>query len=174
MDPQGTLEVVAEISIAVTGFAGIVGALARGRLIPANPSVWLGFWAMIETGFGTLFAALFPMLPHHLGLSDRMVWATSSAFIVLLLVCHAIFMAPHFLRAMRNLSWVRLPPLEIPLRSAFGLTLLSQLLNTVGIGLPQSAGGFLIGLYLLLLMAALNFVYLLYVLLRPEDEPPAA
>ena len=60
------------------------------------------------------------------------------------------------------------------MRLVLVLVLLSQLLNTVGIGLPQSAGGFLVGLYLLLLGAALNFVYLIYVLLRPEDEPPAA
>ena len=36
MDAEGTLEVIAEISIAFTGFAGIVGALAGARLRPAQ------------------------------------------------------------------------------------------------------------------------------------------
>ena len=67
MDAEGTLEVIAEIAIAFTGFAGIVGALARERLKPSQPGVWLGFWVMIESSLGVLLAALFPMLPHYLG-----------------------------------------------------------------------------------------------------------
>ena len=52
--------------------------------------------------------------------------------------------------------------------------LFSQALNTLGVGLPQSAAGFLVGLYLMLLISALNFVYLLYVLAYPRHGPPAA
>ena len=169
MEAEGTLAVVAEISIAFTGFAGIVGALASGRLRPTHPHVWLPFWAMIEGGLGTLFAALFPVLPYYLGLSERIVWAASSSFIVILIVCHVVFMSPRFIRAMRNSSWVRMLALEIPLQSALVIALLSQLLNALGIGLQQSVGGFLIGLYFLLLISGLNFAYLIFVLVRPED-----
>ena len=49
------------------------------------------------------------------------------------------------------------------------IALVSQLLNALGVGLPQSAGGFLIGLYCLLLVSGLNFAGLMFVLLRPED-----
>ena len=150
-------------------FEGIVGALAGEKLTPEHPQVWLPFWAMIAGGLGTLFAALIPMLPHHLGLPDRHVWAISSACVATLVVCHAVFLAPRFFRAMRD-SWVHLPVLEFPLRLAFPLALVSQVLNALGVGLPQSAGGFLIGLYLLLLISTLNFAYLVYVLLRPEDD----
>ena len=173
MEAEGTLEVVAEISIAFTGFAGIVGALAGEKLRPTHPHVWLPFWAMIEGGLGTLFAALFPMLPYYLGLSERHVWAASSSLIVILIVCHVVFMGPRFIRAMRHPSWVRLPALEIPLRSAIVIAFLSQLLNALGLGLQQSVGGFLVGLYLLLLLSGLNFVYLIFVLVRPEDAPRA-
>ncbi len=79
MEAEGTLQVFAEISIAFVGFAGIVGALAGGRLRPSQPHIWLAFWAMIEGGLGTLFAALFPVLPYYLGLSERQVWASSSS-----------------------------------------------------------------------------------------------
>ena len=173
MEAEGTLEVVAEIAIAITGFAGIVGALAGGRLRPDHPHIWLPFWALIEGGLGVLFAALFPMLPHYFGLADRPVWAVSSGFVVVLIVCHIVFMSPRFLRAIRHRSWVRLHALEIPLQFAFLIALLSQLLNALGVGLQQSVGGFLLGLYCLLLGTTLNFAYLIYVLVRPEDESAA-
>ena len=86
MHTEGILEVIAEIAIASTGFAGIVGALAGDPI-------------------------------------------TASLF---------------FARA-------------------------SQFLNTLGIGLRQSAGGFLIGLYLLLLASGLNFAYLMYVLVSADQ-----
>ncbi len=172
MEAEGTLGVVAEISIAFTGFAGIVGALAGAKLRPAHLQVWLPFWLMIEGGLGTLFAALFPMLPYHLGLSDPHVWSASSGFVVILIVCHIAFMSPRLIRAFKNSSYVRLPALrilQIGARSALVIALVSQLLNALGVGLPQSAGGFLIGLYCLLLVSGLNFAYLMFVLLRPED-----
>jgi hypothetical protein len=174
MEAEGTLEVVAEISIAFTGFAGIVGALAGAKLRPAQPHVWLPFWLMIECGLGTLFVALFPMLPHHLGLADWHVWSASSGFVVILIVFHIAFMSPRFIRASRDPSSVRLPALQIAARSAVLIALVSQVLNAVGVGLPQSAGGFLIGLYCLLLISGLNFTYLVFVLLLPEDGTRAA
>ncbi len=168
MEAEGTLEVIAEISIAFIGFAGIVGALAGGRLRPDQPHVWLPFWAMIEVGLGTLFAALFPLLPYHLGLPDQQVWSASSGLLVILIACHLVFMSPRFLRAVRD-SPLRLPAIVIPARLALVIAFVSQLLNAIGIGLPQSAGGFLIGLYSLLLLSGLFFVHLMFVLVRPED-----
>lgn len=174
MEAQGTLQVVAEISIELTGFAGIVDALASGRLTRQQPHIWLPFWSVLELGLGTLFAALFPMLPYHLGAADWLVWATSSGFVVFLLGCHMAFMAPRFLGAAGNPSYVRLQALENVLRVALLLALVTQRLNTIGVGLRHTAGGFLIGLYCLLLVSALNFTYVIFVLIRPENGAPAA
>ncbi len=174
MDAEGTLQVIAEIAIAFTGFAGIIGALGGTRLSPAHLEVWLPFWAMIEGGLGVLFAALFPVLPHHLGVSGQLSWAISSAVVVALLICHFVFFAPRFIRAQRDGSLVKMPAFDVPVRVCFLVTLVSQVLNTFGLGLPQSAGGFLIGLYSLLLMLGLNFAFLVYVLLRPPDSSRAA
>ncbi len=44
----------------------------------------------------------------------------------------------------------------------------------IGVGFFQTAGGFLIGLFFLLLGAAINFVFLLYVLCRTPRSSPAA
>ena len=175
MEVEGALEVIAEISIAFTGFAGIAGALAGGKLRPDQPHVWLRFWAMIEGGLGTLFAALFPLVPHYLGLPDQYVWSASSGLVVILIACHLVFMSPRFVRAFRDASFGRgLPAIDIPLVLVLLITFVTQLLNAVGVGLPQSAGGFLIGLYLLLLMSGLNFAYLMLMLVRPDNGSHAA
>ena len=174
MEAEGTLQVIAEISIAFTGFAGIVGALASGRLSPDQPHVWLPFWAMIEGGLGTLFAALFPLLPYYLGLPDQHVWSASSGLVVILIVCHSVFMGPRFIRGLRDPSWVRLPAFDISVWLSLLVVFVTQLLNAIGVGLPQSAAGFLIGLYFLLLLSGLNFAYLMFVLVRPEIESRAA
>ena len=174
MDPQGTLEVVAEISIAVTGFAGIVGALAGEKLKPDHPSVWLPFWAMIEFGLVTLFAALLPLLPHYLGATDRVIWVVSSGSVAVFLVCHLLVVFPHFMRAEREGSRVRVLALDVPITASLFFVLVSQLLNAFGFGLQQSAGGFLIGLFLLLVVSGLNFAYLMYVLVRSDQQARAA
>ncbi len=43
----------------------------------------------------------------------------------------------------------------------------------LGVGFPNRAGGFFVGLYLMLLISALNFVFLLYVLGGARRDPPA-
>ncbi len=92
------------------------------------------------------------MLPYYLGAADWLVWATSSGFVLLLFGCHAAFMGPHFLRALRSPSYVRLGASDFFLRLAFLIVVVTQVLNTIGVVLPHSAGGFLIGLYALLLV----------------------
>ncbi len=113
------------------------------------------------------------MLPYYLGLSERQVWASSSGLIVILIVCHLVFMSPRFIRAFRDQSWVRLWALDILVQASLLIALLTQLLNALGIGLQQSVGGFLVGLYFLLLISGLNFAYLILVLVRPEDASRA-
>jgi len=174
MVAESLLEAIAEIGVSLAGFAGIVGALAGEKLRPADPDVWLPFWVMISGGLTIVFAALFPFLPYHLGAPDRVAWAASSAFVTLLTACNLAFFTPRFLRAQRDGVLARMLAFSVLLHFISFFLLVSQVLNTLGVGLPQSAGGFLIGLYLLLLISALNFVFLLYVLGGPRRGPPAA
>ena len=174
MEAEGVLEVIAEIAIAFTGFAGIVGALAGKKLSPTRPDVWLPFWGMIAVGLGIVLAALFPFLPYHLGASDQLSWAVSSAVVVVLLVCNFVFLSPRIFRAQRDGTFPKMPAFDVPIVVCLLLAFVSQVLNTLGVGLPRSAGGLLIGLYLLLLLSGLNFAYVLYVLVRPQDDSRAA
>ena len=172
MDAEDTLGILAQIGVALAGFAGIVGALAGEKLRPMHPEVWLPFWALISSGLGVVFVALFPFLLHYFGAPDNIVWAASSAFLFVLAATNLAFFLPRILRASRNGVFRRIRTVAIPVDSASFLVLVTQALNTVGIGFAQSVGGFLVGLYLLLLMSVLNFAFLLYVLGRTPDGPP--
>lgn len=171
MDAESTLGTIAEIGVSLAGFAGIVGALAGEKLRPEHPEVWLPFWVMISSALGVLFAALFPFLPHGLGASDRVSWAASSAFVTVVTAVNMACFTPRIWRAQRDGVLARMLFFDVPLNASTVLVLVSQVLNTLGIGLEQSSGGFLIGLYLLLLMSGLNFVFLLYVLGRTPGLP---
>jgi hypothetical protein len=174
MNAEGTLETVAEIGISLVGFAGIVGALAGEKIRPAHPGIWIPFWSMISSGLGVVFIALFPFLPYHLGASDHVLWAASSALMIVVLSCNMAFFMPRVQRAQREGVLPKALGFDVPIRLSMLLTFVSQVLNTLGIGLRQSAGGFLIGLYLILLISGLNFVFLLYFLERAPEPPPAA
>lgn len=164
MEAGGTLETVAQLALSITGFAGIVGALAGQKLRPEHPDIWLPFWALISSGLGLLFVSLFPFLPYHLGATDAVVWITSSLFMVLLVVLNLAFFMPRIWRAQRDGAFARIRAISVPLDVSALLIVLSQVLNALHVGLPRSAGGFLVGLYLLLVISGLNFVFLLYVL----------
>jgi hypothetical protein len=168
MEAESTLETVAQIAVSLAGFAGIAGAFAGEKLRPANHLIWLSFWAMIASSLGVLFCALFPSLPHHLGAPNNVTWAASSGVMAVVTLCNLAFFLPRIWRAKRDGKLVPIRAFNIPLDICPLVVVVSQTLNALGVGLGQSAGGFLIGLYFLLLIAALNFVQLLYVL---DDTP---
>lgn len=173
MDEKNVFDTIAEIGVALAGFAGIVGALAGEKLRRANLELWLPYWVMISGGLSIVFAALFPFLPYHLGASDRFSWAAASAFVTVLTVSNLAFFMPRFVRARRVGVFVRMHSFDILIYLITFFLIVSQVLNMLGVGLPQSTGGVLVGLYLMLLISALNFVFLLYVLGRPRQDPPA-
>jgi hypothetical protein len=126
---------------------------------------------MISSGFGVVFAALFPVLLQQFGAPDNLVWAASSTFLFVLTAINLAFFLPRILRAARSGVFRRIRVVSIPLDFASFLVLATQALNAFGVGFAQSVGGLLIGLYLLLLMSALNFAFLLYVLGRAPEDP---
>jgi hypothetical protein len=141
MNAESILVAIAEIGVSLAGFAGIVGALAGEKLRPANPEVWLPFWVMISGGLTLVFAALFPFLPYHLGAPDPVSWAASSAFVTVVTACNLAFFTPRFLRARRHGFLGGILAFEVLLYLISFFLLVSQVLNALGVGLPQSAGG---------------------------------
>ena len=86
MEAEGTLLAIAEISVAIAGFASIVVAI-RGT----NPSGWSRqdrFWLanVFAASVAALLGALLPSTLHHLHVSEGGVWSASNAVFGVLLV----------------------------------------------------------------------------------------
>jgi hypothetical protein len=171
MEAEGTTQVIAEIAVAFIGFAGIVGALARGQLRPDRRHTWLGFWTMIEFGLAMLLAALLPALLYHLGSESTQIWRISSSVFAVFLMAHLSLVTPRYVRARRGVRWpIGIHVLDIALFILLLMAFVSQILNAMGIAFTTPVGGFLIGLYLLLVLSGFNFALLVYLLLLPELE----
>lgn len=79
------LTIVAELAVAIAGFAGIVVSL-RGRVEDLSPMAAARLWRLVETSLATALFALLPLAFHHLGLPASQVWSLSSGLFAAWLV----------------------------------------------------------------------------------------
>lgn len=162
MDGTESLSTIAEVAIAFLGFTGVVGVFAD-RAHP--PAVSMRLWAMVAFGLALLLLALLPLVLHHLGWAAPGLWIVCSGAFVLFLAGHVVLFVPRVVRLRRSGEWRGIP---ILLDNAPPLSLLacvvSQVLNLLGVGLGPSHGGYLLGLYFLLMASGFNFIVLLMAL----------
>ena len=79
MQAAEVLTVLAEISIALAGFAGIVVALRQRGIDEFQAHELVRFWFMLGLACELLFFALLPFLFHYTDQSADRTWALSSA-----------------------------------------------------------------------------------------------
>ncbi|MEM7099022.1 MAG: hypothetical protein AAF541_12245 [Pseudomonadota bacterium] len=82
MTGEGTLWVIAEISIGFAGFTGVVAVFGQQTWSALNRYRFTALWA---TSLTTMLFALFPLLLSYCGLTEPKVWRYSSVVIVLVL-----------------------------------------------------------------------------------------
>ena len=158
MDVVESLLTVAEISVALAGFAGVIAQFQLGRLEHVSRGRVAAVWMIVNIGFfGAFFSAL-PFFLVQLGFEEKTVWAISSA----LMVVYAIAYSPFFLRSIdlsRETLPVRILFISYPF---FGLALLVvNFLNALGILFDQESGPFIAAIIFGLYLVCYNFSRLL-------------
>ena len=78
---ESTLELLAEISIGLVGFAGVVSALGRSRLSKATLSFRIG--ALLINSVTALVFSILPLLLAAHGVSVNVQWTIATALLVL-------------------------------------------------------------------------------------------
>jgi hypothetical protein len=78
MQGSDVLTVIAEISVALVGFSGIVVALRQAGLDSWPDHERLRFRNMLEIATYSVLFSLLPFLPHHLGVSGETTWSFCS------------------------------------------------------------------------------------------------
>jgi len=168
LEDSDYLFTVAEVAVALAGFAGLVSVIADRLGTQENPTELAGHrlqvmlvYSLTATGF-----ALVPYLFFRAGLSSTLVWRLSSGLFLatwLLIFARALPASLAFARGASTSAWV-LVYVGFSI-SVAGLLLL--LLNTLGAFGANPAFAYLVALTLLLLAAARLFVRLFLSLLRP-------
>ena len=158
MDVVDSLLTVAEISVALAGFAGVIATFQLGQLEHLSRGRVVAVWMIVNI---SLFMAFFSVLPFflvQLGLEEKTIWAISSALMVVYLFAYS----PIFFRN------VNMSPETLPIRilflsfPIFGLALLvANLLNALGIIFDQELGPFLAAVIFSLCIVSYNFSRLL-------------
>lgn len=160
MDPScnsEALATIAEVGVAIAGFSAVALALTS-RIRELTLPMFL-LRTMIIDGLYPALLALVPAGLFAVGLSAALVWRVSSGVAVV----GALAGWPLYFREQRGARD------EIPVASRMSLVLwflggtagLLQLLNALGFFFAPGFSAFYFGLWLLLLIAAAKFVYLI-------------
>lgn len=117
---------------------------------------------MLEFSLAAVFFSLLLLPLHFLGLSSAGVWSVASAALTVFIVGHGAFTARLIRRREPAVVSSLTRGLSLVAQVVFGMIILSQILNLSGL-FGRSFGLYLLGLFLLLFGAGLNFVRLVWV-----------
>ncbi len=161
MEEANALFVVAEVSIALAGFTGVIAALrVREDWHPLD--IWRVV-ALLLIGFGTLILALVPVALHSLGLSGSALWRASSGLSLAYMLIAYLIVA----RYQPDRASIPHHRKTAPLFFAIAVvTLATHLLNSLAVLIPGIFGAFFIGLILNLAVGGIQFANIL--LVRPQ------
>lgn len=165
MQPTDALLALAQFSLALAGFTGVVIAFGW-REDEWHAADAFRTWRALVTSLACAFLSLVPIALELLGLKGEAVWRWSSAVFAVYSVIWAFFDARGHWRLRAELRQV-VPVWGPGLLYALGTIMwISQILNAFGVGFAPQPGVYFAGLLLFLLLPALIFARIPFV--RPK------
>ena len=165
MEAREELLTIAEISIGIAGFSGVIAAfLQRGGLHPLDR---VRFAMIFAFSFTTLVLAYVPIVVSHLLDETSGIWVHSSAVMIVVWVA-SVAAALHFLfpELRRNPSKNETPRLLLVIPSILNLGV--QILNVGGWLWSPGFVAYLFGLFVYLYASGLIFVFT--IMFRPSES----
>jgi len=136
---DSSLELLAELSIGLVGFAGVVSALGRSRLSKATLSFRVG--ALLINSVTALVASIIPLLLAAHGVSVNVLWTIATVFLVLAQIGTITWSA----RWVSSLSSEEVPNLiRVVMFSLIVLTILYELYGII-FDLPSLSAIYIVG-----------------------------
>ena len=133
---QGALIVIAEVSVAVAGFAGIIAAIGKHR----DPFARLAIKNVVFGALAVVLGSLLPILLSFSGLHDDWVWRGASATaLVVISVYYLANRSDIVLSTGRRIEWV--------LIAGDGVVSLGLVMAVLGIPAPSYSFVYLAALY---------------------------
>jgi len=147
-----TLLTIAEIAVALAGFASLVSVIDRRRDDSSRAVDSLRLRMMLEVALRNAALALLPLPFLPLAPSDPIIWRIASGLYLVITAAHAFFrMGPG--EAVLSTRWIR-----VSQQSLLSISLLACLSNVLGLGGSNAFSIYLASLLLGLTAAGLLFL----------------
>ncbi len=160
---------MAEVAIALAGFAGVVTAFQRRGAGGSPPGTLTRFRSMVENSLGAFAFSLVP-LPFLLsGASESTTWGACSLLLALFIILRHAF---SFHRSGGPAASGGDPRLVYFYYAGSAVAIAVLLVNAGGFLFNRSFAGYFIGLLWVSLHAAMNFFRLTYVGLTSRNDAP--
>jgi len=153
-DPQATLTTIAEVSVALAGFTGVVAVLGGRRDHAWTPEERLQLRTLVETSLTALFLSFAPSVLGLVMTSESAVWRLAN------LLLGAMHLASITMFIVRTKVAKPTGGQLALLASGFSV-ILAHFLAAAGL-VPWYATIFILGLLQLVFVATFNFVLLLF------------
>jgi len=154
LDTQSVITTVAEVSIALTGFTGVVAVLGNRRDHDWTAEERLQLRTLVETSLTALFASFAPSVLYLISTSEPFVWRIANLFLGALHLANLVAFLVRAKTARPTASQKSLLVIGVA-------TILAHFLASVG-ALPWYVLIFILGLLQQVFIATLNFVLLLF------------
>jgi hypothetical protein len=163
VEHRDTLLTVAELAVALAGFASLVSVIGGRQNDKSRVLASLRLRIMLEIAFRNAAFALLPLPFLQLAPSDPMVWRISSGLYIAITV-------GHFLTRLRHSDPGGEGWLNVSMRILLSITVLAGLANVLGFGGSSAFSLYLANLLLGLAAASLSFISVSASVFRVERE----
>lgn len=152
------LETVAEISVALAGFAGIVATFQFREGDTPSAGKIVGLTIMVNMGLSAGMFAFLPLLLFSITSNDAIVWFVAS-YSLAIYMCYMMFFVQKNMHG--NVRRTRVRLLFSTYQIISGLLIVLLLLNGANVGVDRGLGPYLLTLMYGLYMVGTNFMRLL-------------
>jgi hypothetical protein len=160
MEGSDVLIVIAEVSVAFAGFAGIVAVFRQRGLEEWAPVDAVRFRFMVECSLTTILFALLPFVFHHLGASPTATWSACSALMAAA-IGGLLVIASLRVRRLRSQASGFSSALLRFMQAVALLAIALLVLNALSVGFTAEFGPYLAALAWVLVASGVNFFRLL-------------
>ncbi len=170
MDGTSSLQTLAEVSVALAGFASLLVVLRRGQAPPPPGGEGADLFVVVGGGLLVLLFSLLPLPLGHLLPSASSVWVFSSALFsgCLLFGYLAILRRrSQLLRAGIRPSFPRVSQVVV---QAPLVVIVLLVLNVVGVLVPQGPGVYILSLIFVLVLSAVPLLFAVIDLAAESSE----
>ncbi len=158
---------MAEIAIALAGFAGVATAFLRRGAGSWPPGSLVRFRSMVENSLGAFAFSLIPLAFVLAEVSDDTTWALCSVLLAVFIVMRQLFSVRRSGGAIASGGNPRIVYFYYAGSTA---AVTALLLNSASLGFDQSFTGYFLGLLWVTFHAATSFFRLIYVSLTATDD----